>query len=45
MATYSSIRYNFTLPQASTTSGTGNALELIKSITCSGDSTISFVDG
>tara|TARA_R100000030_G_scaffold17126_1_gene11509 strand:+ start:852 stop:1481 length:630 start_codon:yes stop_codon:yes gene_type:complete len=45
MATYSSIRYNFNLPQASTTSGTGNALELIKSITCSGESTISFANG
>ena len=45
MANYSAIRYNFALPQASTSSGTGNALELIKSITCGGESTISFVHG
>lgn len=41
MATYSAIRYNFDLP----TSSKGNALELIKTLTASSDSTLSFVDG
>lgn len=41
MATYSAIRYNFDLPGSSK----GNSLELIKTLTASSDSTLSFVDG
>ena len=41
MATYSAIRYNFDLPGLSK----GNSLELIKTLTASSDSTLSFVDG
>ena len=45
MATYSSIKYNFTPPTATTSSLGGGAMVLIKSIDASSDSTISFVDG
>ena len=41
MATYSAIRYNFDLPGLSK----GNSLELIKTLTASSSSTLSFVDG
>lgn len=41
MATYSAIRYNFDLP----TLQKGNALELIKTLTASSSSTLSFVNG
>ncbi len=46
MATYSSIAHNFTPPAATTSAqvGTG-AMVLIKSLTASGDSTLSFVNG
>ena len=40
MATYQDSRYNIALP-----SGAGGAISLIKTITASNDSTISFVDG
>ena len=46
MATYTSIAHNFTPPTATTTSQVGaGAMVLIKSITASSDSTISFVNG
>lgn len=46
MATYSSLRYNFTPPDATTSAQVGaGAMKLIKSIDASSDSTISFVDG
>jgi len=46
MATYSSIAHNFTPPSATTSSQTGaGAMTLIKSITASGDGTVSFVNG
>ena len=46
MATYTSIAHNFTPPTATTVSSQGaGAMVLIKSITASSDSTISFVNG
>ena len=46
MATYSSIKYNFTPPDATTSAQVGaGAMKLIKSIDASSDATISFVDG
>jgi len=46
MATYSSFRYNFTPPTATTSAQVGaGAMTLIKTLTASSDSTISFVDG
>jgi|TARA_R100000008_G_scaffold42406_1_gene24469 hypothetical protein len=46
MATYSSIKYNFTPPDATTSSPWGaGAMKLIKTINASSDSTINFVDG
>ena len=46
MATYSSIRYNFPVVDATTSAQVGaGAMKLIKSVDASSDSTISFVDG
>ena len=47
MATYSSIKYNFTPPTATTSAQVGaGAMTLIKTIDSDGsDATISFVDG
>ena len=46
MATYTSIAHNFTPPTATSVSSQGaGAMVLIKSITASSDSTISFVNG
>ena len=46
MATYSSIKYNFTPPAATTSAQVGaGAMTLITSVDASSDSTISFVDG
>ena len=46
MATYSSIKYDFTPPTATTSAQVGaGAMTLIKSIDASSDNTISFVDG
>ena len=46
MATYSAIAHNFTPPAATTSAQVGaGAMVLIKSITASSDSTISFVNG
>jgi len=46
MATYSSIRYNFPVVDATTSAQVGaGAMKLIKSIDASSDATISFVDG
>ena len=46
MATYSSIAHDFTPPAATTSTQLGaGAMVLIKSITASSDSTISFVNG
>jgi len=46
MATYSSIKHNFTPPDATTSTQVGaGAMKLIKSVDASSDSTISFVDG
>jgi len=46
MATYSSLRYDFTPPTATTSAQVGlGSMKLIKSIDASSDSTISFVDG
>ena len=45
MATYSAIKYNIDLPTASTTLKSGNALELIKTVTASSSSNLTFVHG
>ena len=46
MSTYSSIKYNFTPPAATTSAQVGaGAMTLITSVDASSDSTISFVDG
>ena len=46
MATYASIKYNFTPPDATTSSPWGaGAMKLIKTLTASSSSTLSFVDG
>ena len=46
MATYSSIRYNFPVVNSSTSSQIGaGAMKLIKTLTASSSSTLSFVDG
>ena len=46
MATYASIKYDFTPPTATTSTQVGaGAMTLIKSIDASSDATISFVDG
>jgi len=46
MATYSSIKYNFTPPDATTSAQVGaGAMKLITSVDASSDATISFVDG
>jgi len=46
MASYSSIKYDMAIPNASTSAQVGaGAMKLIKSIDASSDSTISFVDG
>ena len=44
MANYSAIKYNFNLPPA-TTNGSGNSIELIKTLTASSSNTLSFVNG
>ena len=44
MANYSAIKYNFNLPPA-TTNGSGNSIELIKTLTASSDGNLTFVDG
>ena len=46
MATYSSIKYNFTPPAATVSAQVGaGAMTLIKELTASSDGTLSFVDG
>ena len=45
MATYSAIKYNVDLPTASTTLKSGNALELIKTLTASSSNDLTFVHG
>ena len=45
MATYSAIKYNVDLPTASTTLKSGNALELIQTVTASSSSNLTFVHG
>jgi len=46
MATYSSIKYNFTPPDATTSAQVGaGAMKLIKELTASSSATLSFVDG
>ena len=46
MATYASIKYDFTPPYATTSAQVGaGAMKLIKTINASSDSTINFVDG
>jgi len=44
MANYSAIKYNFNLPTG-TTNGSGNNIELIKTLTASSDGDLTFVDG
>ena len=44
MANYSAIKYNFNLPTG-TTNGSGNSIELIKTLTASSSGTLSFVNG
>ena len=44
MANYSAIKYNFNLPPA-TTNGSGNSIELIKTLTASSSGDLTFVNG